>query len=1673
MRKFYVLLLFCFFSFAVYSQPYGNEWINYGQQYYKFPVTASGIYRISQATLLNAGVPLGLLDPRNIQVFGRGKELALYVQGEGDGVFDNTDFIEFYAQRNDAWLDSAVFDTPNNLVNPYYSLYNDTAYYFLTWNNSQSNKRMILENDVATGLYASQSYFFKESLSYHGDEYLNGVHTPAGTYDPEHSEAEGWAGYSFAFNTTRSENLSTRNVYTGGPNAIFRSHVISSSNDYFVNGDNHLKLTLSPANVVLFDTVFEGYSALRLNASFSASNLVSNASSFDYSDLFIPGVTNPGTLSIAFSYLKYPHTFDLENQTEFKLFIPDVNLQARSQLDIINFSAASPIHFYDLNNNKRCNVAQNGAVYNLNIANTGNEKECFITSDNQVQWIAQLKKAGVNGVLTNFPILGQLTDYVIITNKKLMSEANQYANYRTGKGYSVLVIDVDELYEQFSYGIPKDPLAIRHFSEMALDIWPGKPKHMFLIGKGISHDLMRQNLSNYDECLVPTMGYPPSDVLMVTRFNGALYEPLIPLGRLAAKNGTQVLDYLTKVSEYEGLHDETYRLNMKNVLHFGGGTDINQQNLFKSYLNIYKSTLKDTLYGANVFTFLKTTAAPIQITASDSVRNLINNGVSIMTFFGHASGSGFDQNIDEASTYTNDQGRYPLLVANACFVGNIHLPDGLGQSTSENYTLIAQRGAIAFLAQTGGGLDNLLFQYTNELFRNMGSLNYGKSIGSSIQKTIQTIQAPGVNYLKEVCLEMTLHGDPALVINSYPLPDYMLSQPNVYYTPQTITANIDSFDVHVIVTNEAKAINDSIVIELRRTLPDGTVMTYGKVIQGVHYSDTIVFRLPVDHLKGVGFNNFTITADALFKVTELTEMNNVINTTLFIASSEITPVYPYEYAIYPQSTVVLKASTGDPFAPAKNYRFELDTTDLFNSPFKRTQIVNHIGGVVTWTPPVTLQDSIVYFWRVSRDSVDATGYLWRESSFQHIKGVSGWSQSHFFQFKKDDFVFIDHNRPQRKFNFVINKKLLTARTFNNPYNQSDLFATEYKLDSDLQDYGGCSYIPAIHVAVIDSLSLTPWGTFWTDPFGVQYNPSHSYNNANDNHNCQDNVDKFFIFRTNDATQMEGLDTLLHRVPKGDYIIAWTWIQGNFQNWANNTAMATFQGMGADTISVLPDTSAWLFFVKKGYNGTKTELFSRIRNTELKLSQTLVNNWTFGEINTPLIGPSAKWDSLHWRQFALENPTYDTMRLKITGVKITGEENVLFSNIQPAQGEMSIAGISASTYPFLKLDAFTKDDSAYTSAQLKRWQITYQEVPEAAVNPIQGFYLNSNTLTEGEDLQFKVAIENISDHPMDSLLVKYWMEDKNRVLHQVALTRNDSLRVGQNILTSVSLPTLGYSGSNTLWMEANPALLPGKLYDQAEQYHFNNYAAIKFTASGDRANPLLDVTFDGVHILDGDIVSAKPSILVQLNDENKYLALSDTSYFQVYIKPPGSQVSQRIYFRKSGVEQLIFTPASLPNNKAKIVYNAVFPADGKYELLVQAQDASKNKAGNIDYRVNFEVINRSTITEVMNYPNPFTTSTRFVFTLTGSEIPTYFKIQIMTITGKVVREITQDQMGMLHIGRNITEYAWDGTDEFGDRLANGVYLYKVTTEINNETIEHRETGADQYFTKGFGKMFLMR
>ena len=130
-------------------------------------------------------------------------------------------------------------------------------------------------------------------------------------------------------------------------------------------------------------------------------------------------------------------------------------------------------------------------------------------------------------------------------------------------------------------------------------------------------------------------------------------------------------------------------------------------------------------------------------------------------------------------------------------------------------------------------------------------------------------------------------------------------------------------------------------------------------------------------------------------------------------------------------------------------------------------------------------------------------------------------------------------------------------------------------------------------------------------------------------------------------------------------------------------------------------------------------------------------------------------------------------------------------------------------------------------------------------------------------------------------------------------------------------------------------------------------------------------------MNGDIVSAKPDIVIKVKDENTFLALNDPFAFNIYLKRPTKSTYDTLQFGS----QLTFQPAILPNNSCKIEYTPALSVDGTYQLMVQAKDRSGNASGSKTYLISFEVINKPSITNVLNYPNPFSTSTRFVFTLT--------------------------------------------------------------------------------------------
>lgn len=1669
------------------SQTYENDWINYGQQYFKVKVWQNGIYRISGTDLQFSGVPIGSIDPRKVQVFHNGQEEYIHLEGESDGVFNGSDFIEFFGSMNDGSMDTRLYSDSTWQPQPQYSLYTDTAVYFITWSSTTNGRRLTAVNDNNYPAYTPASYFIRESYVMQNYGYNRGMNQNSIDY----TESEGWCGVFGNYQGTNFVNnvaVNTANVYSSGPNVEVNTCVGG------VNNNPHNMTLVFPGTN--FSDTYYMQSIRRYNFSLSPALFTSSSTTFTYN------VSTPLSITeySAFYWLsvRYPHTFDLEAASTFELFVPDDAGQTNTRMDISNFNAGtgSPI-LYDLTNHRRILVSPNGPGWQALVPNDGSAtpKRCFLSAAGSIQNITSIK--GINYVQSAFGQFNNLLNaavdsaYIIITHRALWNQALAYKNYRNiTTANRVVMVDIDELYDQFSYGIQKHPLSIRNFVRFALERWTGvgKPQHILLLGKSMSPADFRQNPTLFELCLVPSYGVPTSDMLLVTGLDGTLYEPSVPIGRICARTGNEILDYLAKVQEFEQVQSGPPQTWMKEILHFGGGNNQGQQDQLAGYLSTYEQIMEDSLYGGHVTTYLKNSNDPIVINQSDTLQAQIDNGVSIMTFFGHASGSGFDQSTDEPSEY-NNQGKYPLIVANSCFAGDIHTYQ---KSVSEKFVLEPSKAAIAFIASVGQGIPEDLYAYSTALFQNTSRNHYGATIGQLMKYSIQDIQAPGMENIKIVCNEMSLNGDPALRLNVWTKPDYMVDGSSLRFNPAAVTTDLDTFSVVVNVRNLAKAVSDSFTVRVTRTYPDGSDSVYTFQRGNCFYNDEFSITMTTGGFSSAGLNLFRVEVDLPDSVDEYDNLtNNSATTQLFINSNDIIPVYPARFAIHPYNSVTLKASTANPLADVRTYRFEIDTIDMNlkdsipgmqNSPLYRFTAITDSGGVLNWSPPsYILQDSVVYYWRVTNDSIDydPVKYRWQQSSFQYIPGKSGWSQSHFHQFMADGYQNVRYDTLDRYFDFIQNNKTLRVLTKGQPgLTQTELNEIGYSLNNVPMEYNGCQVFPAVMVAVLDSITLDPWTTcaYNVGQFNTFTLTSGSCDdpvNAQGFGNCRQRAENYFIFQYGNAGQMTSLNNFLASVPDGNYIIAYSWFNTTYSTVDPNFHNA-FASLNFNT-AALRDNAPFIYFTRKGYSGSNQEVLGVNQTDTITFSTLLSTVWNRGYVNSSLLGPARSWESLHWNQRPVETgSSEDIVYLNVLGLNsITDAWDTLVNQLlyTPTGKDTVMNWISATTYPYLKLQTYLQDDSLRTPPQMDYWRVYYEPVPECALNPNRLYTFYNNPLQEGDTIRLQMAIDNLSNVDMDSLSVAFYRYGANRSRTDIATVKLDSLRENQYLTASIVVDsTFGLAGNNSLWIEANPY----NADHQAEQYHFNNIAEVKFNVERDRVNPILDVTFDGVHILDGDIVSGKPNIIVRLHDENRFLALNDTSKFKVYLRAPGAVSNQLLSFTLPNYGQAMrFTPAVLPLNSARIDWNPVFETDGIYELEVEAADRSNNESGRYNYKISFEVINRSTITEVLNYPNPFSTSTRFVFTLTGSEIPTNMKIQIMTISGKIVREIMKEELGNIHIGRNITDYAWDGKDEFGDQLANGLYLYRVITNLNGETIEKRATDADKYFKKGWGKMYLMR
>ncbi len=525
------------------AQPYGNEWIHSGNAYYKFKIAKEGIYRITKAQLDALG--MSAVTGNRFAVFREGKEVPVFTSTPG--TFGSNDFIEFYGAKADGKIDTELYLDPSYQPNKDLNLISDTAYYFLTYDNTTHQRLQLVSTPIPNPAPAAAAYCFTtarpvESIKQDFNEGFNNVGSDY-FYAADYDLGEGWAypGRTPVHNL----NVPISQLYNGGVNATvsfaLSGHSISVTTHQF---------NIRVNNITIFDTTAGGFNMVKKSVSVAPGLLSDPSSQVTLSSTGSP-LANKYVMDLS---IRYPHTYNFSgNLSNVALFqVP----AAERYLEITGFNSGGQApRLIDRSNGKIYNGTIDGSIVKFYLDVSFTEREMLLSNTSSVTPVTDFRTI----VFRDYSNTANQGNYILLSHKNYINASPNYLNdfktYRSstlGGAYNPVIVDVTELYDQFGYGFEYHPMGVKRFLKYAYDSWTPKPAYLFIVGKGIiynTYNAYLQTAGQYSYSPVPTWGDPGSDNLL-TCFNND-NKPALATGRFSAWNNAEIGGYLAKVKLYE------------------------------------------------------------------------------------------------------------------------------------------------------------------------------------------------------------------------------------------------------------------------------------------------------------------------------------------------------------------------------------------------------------------------------------------------------------------------------------------------------------------------------------------------------------------------------------------------------------------------------------------------------------------------------------------------------------------------------------------------------------------------------------------------------------------------------------------------------------------------------------------------------------------------------------------------------------------------------------------------------------------------------------------------------------------------------------------------------------------------------------------------------------------
>ena len=1507
---------------------YGHEWIE-PSPCFKMRVAADGWYRIPRRLLDSAGIPVSEIARRDWALFCLGREVPLWVSSD-DAPLPPEGFLEFYGRKNRGELDRFLYaPTYPAQLNPEYSLFSDTATYFLAWRKQNDPRNPLPEpqdpnaRHVSIALVERDAHILPTAL--HGYPLFGAYKTGE--------------GYGSPLTTHYTKRIHAPHR-APGTDLTLRIRL------YTPSGQNRVRVSFSEN--IFFDSTLHGPAVEEVQCTLPVSSVLPTEGILIQIQADLP-------FSVACLYLCYTLA---PGHTPAEQFFPE-----RDARDIQQLIPLTPL-----------------------------------------------------------PPWPDTVDYLVVAADLFLDGAAQrYAAYRAspeGGHYRTAVVGLSAIQDYFAYGMDRHPIGVRNLTAF---LKKRGLQSVFLLGKGGEYPTLRakEQLPNY---FLPTFGSPASDQLLAT-FPGNPV-PHTPIGRLAATTPEQVDAYLLKVQELERYlqphsMDQSWT---KNALHLAGGQSEGEKNQIRTCLDTLRQRLSAAPLGIQVHSFYKTSFEALPQTTPGSLHQRIDQGVALLTFFGHSSSNTFDFSLGEVENLHN-AGKYPVFIALGCSAGQIFSPF---RSMSEKYVLEPGRGAVAFVGSSSVGELHTLGEVVGALYRRLQHAPWPLVLGDVLRESLADLSAYLSPTRRALIQTMVLHGDPALRLPFPPAPDVSIVRGSLRTSPAIVHTSLDTAFLLFDIANRGRAWwPDSLEIQVELTREaDNEPITYFKKYAGPSLQQTITLPFPVAGTLKSGHYRVSIQLDPRRLIREWplpqAEENNALDGGLLsVVTGSASAVYPPPYGVVSRDTIELLAALADP--PVSEYRFELDTLETFDSPFLKSGNGRYSDGLLHWRPALPPIAGQTYFWRVrSPHDFPQTTF-----SFTFRPPVQvNWFLGHFQQWDDSDLHNLVADSTLRRFR--LGPQHFEIRALSGRY--PDLGRPEIAVNyhpSRYFPFNNPRFDAGFYVAVFDGHSGRPWKNEPGKRLG-------SFLQEQEHPALLDFV--AFPFPT---TSREGrkrlVDFLENTVPSGHFVLLISVcdsirsLQGG--QWALDAAtegrsiLSVLARQGALQLGQLTQSPflPYIFFYRK--DRPDYPPLESIGQADAPLSQTWVLQGIAdsGRLVPPLPGPAQSWKALYWNLSPRSSPVEPT--LSISGVRTNGQDTLLMENIRP--GHTDLSPINAAVFPFIRLGLRAKD-SLHLPAPPDFLGVQYVELPDFALFFIREPALPSS-IPKGKKSYIPCVVYNVGGY-----------RDSTRLKVAYSLFQGETLCFSDTQYVQIAqspqklfleIPGGPWEGELLLHAVVNPEYTP------VERDHQNNRAVLPLRIFPDPTPPHIKIDNQGRAIRNGDALDSEPDICIQVSDQPGFGWLRDTQLLEVYLRRPTRSEWQRLSFQ----QDLLFVPAdsSSGKNEAKALWRPILPAHGTYSLLVKAQDVQGNAA--TDVAIHFDVLPRRQVLQWEAYPNPSGGAVCFRYALAGEQPPQRYVVRIFNVSGQLVRLLTENDLGPLHIGTHPSDFCWDGTDQGGKTLPGGLYV----------------------------------